>query len=108
MALSKHPAGVQECHFWGSGGWDGLVSGYYLLADELSTSAESMIGIYTHLVEHHGCRAVWIVIAEPNSVVVAESTRKLVGNLFELEDLGAKDLKGISQVFRVHAGRKGR
>ena len=34
-------------------------------------------------------------VAEPNSVVIAESTRKLVGNLFELEDLGAKDLKGI-------------
>ena len=29
-------------------------------------------------------------IAEPNSVVIAESTRKLVGNLFELEDLGAR------------------
>ena len=29
-------------------------------------------------------------IAEPNSVVIAESTRKLVGNLFELEDLGRK------------------
>ena len=36
-------------------------------------------------------------IAEPNSVVIAESTRKLVGNLFELEDLGAQDLKGISR-----------
>jgi class 3 adenylate cyclase len=35
-------------------------------------------------------------IAEPNSVVIAESTRKLVGNLFELEDLGSKELKGIS------------
>jgi class 3 adenylate cyclase len=35
-------------------------------------------------------------IAEPNSIVIAESTRKLVGNLFELEDLGAQDLKGIS------------
>ena len=35
------------------------------------------------------------VIAEPNSVVVAESTRKLVGNLFELQDLGAQDLKGV-------------
>ena len=35
-------------------------------------------------------------VAEPNSVVIAESTRKLVGNLFELEDLGAKDLKGIA------------
>ena len=35
-------------------------------------------------------------VAEPNSVVIAESTRKLVGNLFELEDLGAQDLKGIA------------
>ena len=35
-------------------------------------------------------------IAEPNMVVIAESTRKLLGNLFELEDLGAKDLKGIA------------
>ena len=35
-------------------------------------------------------------IAEPNSVVIAESTRRLIGNLFELEDLGAKDLKGIA------------
>ena len=30
-------------------------------------------------------------------MVIAESTRKLVGNLFELEDLGAKDLKGIAR-----------
>ena len=29
-------------------------------------------------------------------MVIAESTRKLLGNLFELEDLGAKDLKGIA------------
>jgi class 3 adenylate cyclase/tetratricopeptide (TPR) repeat protein len=40
-------------------------------------------------------------IAEPNSVVVAESTRKLVGNLFELEDLGAQDLKGIAGPVRA-------
>jgi class 3 adenylate cyclase len=42
-------------------------------------------------------------VAEPNSVVIAESTRKLVGNLFELEDLGAKDLKGISGPVRAWA-----
>ena len=33
-------------------------------------------------------------IAEPNSVVIAESTRRLVGNLFELEDLGSKGPQG--------------
>ena len=35
-------------------------------------------------------------VAEPNMVVLAEGTRKLLGNLFELKDLGAKDLKGIA------------
>jgi class 3 adenylate cyclase len=34
-------------------------------------------------------------IAEPNAVVIAESTRKLLGSLFDLEDLGAQDLKGL-------------
>src|SRR5262249_40144884 len=34
--------------------------------------------------------------AEPNTVVIAESTRRLVGDLFEFEDLGAIDLKGIA------------
>jgi class 3 adenylate cyclase len=35
-------------------------------------------------------------IAEPNTVVIAEATRRLLGNLFELEDIGAKDLQGIA------------
>src|SRR5262249_10740121 len=43
------------------------------------------------------------VVAEPNSVVIAESTRKLVGNLFELGDLGAQDVKGISGPVRAWA-----
>jgi class 3 adenylate cyclase len=42
-------------------------------------------------------------IAEPNTVVVAESTRKLAGNLFELEDLGGQDLKGIVGPVRAWA-----
>ena len=42
-------------------------------------------------------------IAEPNAVVIAESTRKLLGNLFELEDLGPKDLKGIAGPVRAFA-----
>jgi class 3 adenylate cyclase/predicted ATPase len=40
-------------------------------------------------------------IAEPNTVVIAESTRKLLGNLFQLEDLGAKKLKGIAAPVRT-------
>ena len=42
-------------------------------------------------------------IAEPNMVVIAEGTRKLLGNLFELQDLGATDLKGIAGPVRAWA-----
>ena len=40
-------------------------------------------------------------IAEPNMVVIADGTRKLLGNLFELQDLGPKDLKGIAGPVRA-------
>ena len=36
-------------------------------------------------------------------VVIAEDTRRLLGNLFELEDLGPKDLKGIAGPAHVWA-----
>jgi class 3 adenylate cyclase/predicted ATPase len=42
-------------------------------------------------------------IAEPNTVVIAEATRRLVGNLFELKDLGPKELKGIAGPVRAFA-----
>jgi class 3 adenylate cyclase/predicted ATPase len=42
-------------------------------------------------------------VAVPNTVIIAESTRKLLGNLFELEDIGAKDLKGITGSVRAWA-----
>ncbi len=45
-------------------------------------------------------------VAEPNSVVIAESTRRLVGNLFELEDLGAIELKGIAGPVQAWAAQR--
>jgi hypothetical protein len=45
-------------------------------------------------------------VAEPDSVVIAESTRRLVGNLFELEDLGPQELKGISAAVRAWAAMR--
>jgi class 3 adenylate cyclase/predicted ATPase len=42
-------------------------------------------------------------IADPNTVVIAESTRKLLGDLFDVENLGANDLKGISGTERAWA-----
>ncbi len=42
-------------------------------------------------------------IAEPNMVVIAEGTRRLLGDLFKLKDLGKKDLKGIRGPVRTWA-----
>jgi class 3 adenylate cyclase len=42
-------------------------------------------------------------IAEPNRVIIADRTRGLLGNLFELEDLGARDIKGIAKPVRAWA-----
>ena len=36
-------------------------------------------------------------LAQPNMVVIAESTHKLLGELFEYQDLGKKDLKGLDE-----------
>ena len=45
-------------------------------------------------------------VAGADTVVIAESTRKLLGNLFELEDLGAKDLKGITGPVKAWTARR--
>ena len=42
-------------------------------------------------------------VAQPNTVVIAESTRKLLGNLFDLQGLSAQDLKGIGSPVRAWA-----
>jgi class 3 adenylate cyclase len=42
-------------------------------------------------------------MAEPNTVVIAEGTRRLLGNLFELRDLGPRELKGIDGPVRAFA-----
>ena len=46
-------------------------------------------------------------IAEPNMVIIAEATRKLLGNLFELKDLGARNLKGIAGPVKAWAALRG-
>jgi class 3 adenylate cyclase/predicted ATPase len=47
-------------------------------------------------------------IAEPNMVVMTGGTRKLLGNLFELQDLGPMDLKGIAGRVRAFAALRAR
>ena len=40
-------------------------------------------------------------VAEPGTVVIGEATRHLVGHLFELDDLGPQDLKGMDRPCRA-------
>src|SRR5499427_1050171 len=42
-------------------------------------------------------------IAEPNMVVIAESTRRLLGSFFQLDDLGIRSVKGIAGPVRAWA-----
>ena len=42
-------------------------------------------------------------LAEPNMVIIAESTRRLLGNLFELPELGTREAKGITGRVRTFA-----
>jgi class 3 adenylate cyclase/predicted ATPase len=42
-------------------------------------------------------------IAEANMVVICEGTRRLLGNLFALEDLGPKELRGLTDPTRAWA-----
>jgi class 3 adenylate cyclase/predicted ATPase len=42
-------------------------------------------------------------IAEPNMIVIAESTQRLLGSFFQLDDLGMRSLKGIAEPMRAWA-----
>jgi class 3 adenylate cyclase/ABC-type lipoprotein export system ATPase subunit len=78
----------------------GIATGLVVVGDLLGTGAsqeQSIVG------ETPNLAARLQGIAEPNSVVIAESTRKLVGNLFEFNDLGAQSLKGIEGFVRAWA-----
>ena len=44
-------------------------------------------------------------LAEPGSVVISQATRRLVGGLFELTDLGPQRLKGFAEPLVGLAGR---
>src|SRR5246500_515680 len=78
----------------------GIATGLVVVGDLIGSGASQEQGIVG---ETPNLAARLQGIAEPNAVVIAESTRRLVGNLFELEDLGPKELKGIAGPVRVFA-----
>jgi class 3 adenylate cyclase len=50
--------------------------------------------------ETHNLAARLQALAEPGAVVIASSTRKLIGGLFEYRDLGTTALKGFAEYRR--------
>jgi class 3 adenylate cyclase/predicted ATPase len=72
----------------------GIATGLVVVGDLIGTGASQEQAIVG---ETPNIAARLQGVAEPNSVVIAESTRKLLGNLFELEDLGSQQLRGISE-----------
>lgn len=44
-------------------------------------------------------------VAEPGQVLIAPSTRKLAGHVFEIEDLGVRELKGFSEAVPINLVR---
>ena len=78
----------------------GIATGLVVVGDLIGTGEAQERGIVG---ETPNLAARLQGIAEPNTVVIAESTRKLLGNLFELRDLGAKNLKGVAELVRAWA-----
>ena len=78
----------------------GVATGVVIVGDKADAGGTTQRGI---IGETPSLAARLQAIAEPDTVVVAESTRKLLGNLFELEGLGTKGLNGIAAPVRAWA-----
>ena len=72
----------------------GIATGLVVVGDLIGEGAaqeQSVVG------ETPNLAARLQALAEPNAVVIAASTRRLVGDLFEYRDLGAVEVKGIAE-----------
>jgi class 3 adenylate cyclase/predicted ATPase len=76
----------------------GIATGLVVVGDligEGSAQEQSVVG------ETPNLAARLQALAEPDTVVIAAGTRRLVGDLFEYRDLGAIEVKGIAAPVRV-------
>jgi len=75
----------------------GIATGLVVVGHLLATGESEAVG------ETPNLAARLQGIAEPNMVVIAESTRRLLGGFFQLDDLGMRSLKGIAGPVRAWA-----
>jgi class 3 adenylate cyclase/DNA polymerase III delta prime subunit len=76
----------------------GIATGLVIVGDLIGTGAaqeQAVVG------ETPNLAARLQTVAAPDSVVIAASTRRLIGGLFECDDLGAVDAKGFAEPVRA-------
>ncbi|WP_170991849.1 adenylate/guanylate cyclase domain-containing protein [Bradyrhizobium elkanii] len=78
----------------------GIATGMVVVGDMIETDEARERGIVG---ETPNLAARLQGVAEPGMVVIAETTRRQVGQLFDLDELEAKDLKGIPELVRSWA-----
>jgi class 3 adenylate cyclase/tetratricopeptide (TPR) repeat protein len=76
----------------------GIASGLVVVGDLIGTGAAQERGV---IGETPNLAARLQVLAQPGTVVIAESTRRQIGALFELDDLGPQPLAGFSEPQRA-------
>ena len=76
----------------------GIATGLVVVGDLVGEGAAQERGI---IGETPNIAARLQALAEPDTIVIAESTRRLVGDLFEYRDLGLVELKGLPQPVRA-------
>ena len=78
----------------------GMATGLVVVGELIGSGASQERGVVG---ETPNLAARLLGIAEPNTVVICNSTRRLLGNLVELEDLGPRVIKGIDRPTRAWA-----
>ena len=79
----------------------GIATGRVVVGDLERRVPEKTPSLATHRISPPGYRR-W---PQPRSVVISQATRRLIGSLFELDDLGPKRLKGFAEPLRSGGSR---
>lgn len=74
----------------------GIATGLVVVGDLIGSGNDAEV-----LGEVPNLAARLLALAEPNTIVIADSTRRQIGSVFALEDLGFKDLKGFTEPQRA-------
>lgn len=76
----------------------GIATGLAVVGDLIGSGLDSDKEV---LGEVPNLAARLLALAEPSAIVIADSTRRLIGSVFALEDLGFKELKGFTEPQRA-------